>query len=278
MKWKRLTRRRTGGVDLEPGDTVLAFDVGFGHLAECMVRFTPETNPPFELLEWNLIDLDAKKTADAVAAFVALALGRRGYWPQVSHVVIEQQDKVNTKMVAMSHAIQATIAALGGPRAVFASSRAKFSVFATMVGLDAVHPYPTSASASQRKTIRKNNSIRICKEMLKDMDDTPIEFMEKLVRGVKKKDDLADAFVYASAFIFKHAPIDGQSSQPVPRFTFTPVTVATTADDTAQFIPKSLPFSSSSAKSSNSLSVLEFGLDDDEDDEDEDVDPVGPGP
>ena len=240
---------------------MLAFDVGFGHLAECMLRFTPETNPPFELLEWNLINLDAKKTADAVAAFVALALGRRGYWPNVCHVVIEQQDKVNTKMVAMSHAIQATIAALGGPRAVFASSRAKFSVFATMTGLDAVHPYPASASASQRKTIRKNNSIRICKEMLKDMDDTPIEFMEKLVRGVKKKDDLADAFVYASAFIFKHEPIAGQS----------------------QFIPKSLPCSSSSAKASNSasrlLSVLEFGLDDEEEEEDVRVDePVGAGP
>ena len=204
MDWVRNKKRRD--FKLEHGDRVLAFDVGQRDLGVCEVIVDMRHRPPLEVMDWRVTDLGSNKVSDTVIAFTKLV--RSGKWDGVRACVIEQQDRINTKMVAMSHAIQSSLLTqYPDMHVVFASSSQKFGVFKTMSGIEQlVHDEKARAGASsyEKKKIRKLNSIRLARHILSLLPEHDM-FIERLDdEKAGKKDDLADSFVYALAFVYKN--------------------------------------------------------------------------
>lgn len=192
-------------IQLKDGDTILAFDVGKRNLAECVLQVNMSSRPPFKILHWELNDLGCTKTKEVVEALCKLSTFK-SHWLMSTYVLIEQQKHINTTMVAVSHALQAVLLCKAPALDVrFVSSASKFVIFKKMASSVLIHHEDKSLSISKRKTIRKKNAIRVCTCMLEAL---PEESHYLLQFGrYKKQDDLADAFIYASAFIYKHEPI-----------------------------------------------------------------------
>ena len=199
---------------LNQGDRILAFDVGQIHLAECVLEVDLTKRPPFHVVEWRINNLGAGTVTQSIETLCSMVKDeikgahRRELWTSVDHIVIEQQDRVNTKMVAMSHALQTALIMIRSKKTpIFASSQHKFGVFRSMKDLppDLIKDEPKKGSSYARKKIRKRNSIDLTKAMLRAMgDETSISQLE--TTKADQQDDLADAFVYASGLIYKEEP------------------------------------------------------------------------
>lgn len=208
--WVRPKSTRTKR--LEQGDLVMAFDVGQRHLAECVLKVDTTKRPPFDIIEWCMCDLGSTKTSECVEKLVTRCITRDTWGKRACRfVIIEQQDRKNPTMVAMSHAIQSVLlmrsAELGNSTEVlFASAAHKFSVFKNMGSVLLV--VDEKGTHGQRKGIRKKNAVRIASAVLDSMRPATDTFIDLLNRTkANQKDDLADAFVYASSFIYKNEPI-----------------------------------------------------------------------
>jgi hypothetical protein len=205
--WRR-PKKRVAGVALTTGFRVLAFDVGQIHLAACILVVDLTQRPPFKIESWEMINLETSKVRQAVDKLCSVAKTKLA-WLTVDAVVIEQQARINVKMVAMSHALQAILTILNpSVTPKFASSACKFSIFENMKHMDTnIIQIPKSSDTTYvRKRIRKANAVRLARECLEALPDH--EQFELLLQLTNKdqQDDLADAFVYASAFIYKNEP------------------------------------------------------------------------
>jgi hypothetical protein len=188
---------------LKNGDKVLAFDIGQIHLAECMMEVDLTKRPPFTILHWEMNNLGTSKTTEAVHALCSLAQHKE--WSGVDYLVIEQQDKVNIVMMMMSRAVQAVVTMLNlNVKTVISSSAAKFNVFKKMKGMTIIKEEPKTMSAYKRKQIRKLNAIKLTSFMLQEMPDGQLYSLLLQETAADQRDDLSDAFVYASGFIYKN--------------------------------------------------------------------------
>jgi len=208
-QWVRSKKKRDHV--LNHGDRILAFDVGQRDLGVCVVVVDKALRPPLRLEQWEVVDLGSGGTVrDSVRAFCQLV--HSGRWDDVDVCVIEQQARVNIKMVALSHSIQASLLThRPGMRVVFASSCHKFSVFQGMPGVDELvlsekgaTGEKSTTSAYAQKKIRKVNAIRLVACLLASMPDHQA-FAEQMAQAkAHQKDDLADSLVYAAAYVFKN--------------------------------------------------------------------------
>lgn len=212
--WQRKKSRKKLACSLQQGDKVLAFDVGQIHMGECLLEVDYERRPPFCVKQWNIMNLGSGKLRNTINNLCKEVICNKQYWRECDYIIIEQQDRVNTKMVALSHALQAVIVMLGCTVPTFASSAHKFSVFKTMPMMPntIILPEMKTASAYKRKKVRKNNSIRLVTNLINAMPSTEsgallTHLNDETPRN--ERDDLCDAFVYASAFIYKCEPLHG---------------------------------------------------------------------
>jgi hypothetical protein len=192
----------------------MGFDVGQIHMARCVVEFEPTTRPPLRVVAWDILDLGSGTIARSVETLTALVRTAERSdsddW-KAEHIVIEQQDRINTKMVALSHALQATLLLHNEPNTYigFASSAKKFSVFESMPGVvdTVLFREPKTQPAAKRKRVRKQNSINIADALFRALPETAEH--EALYRKFQTidagmRDDLADALVYAIAYVYKN--------------------------------------------------------------------------
>jgi hypothetical protein len=204
--WNRVKVKRD--YKLENGDKVLAFDVGQIHMAECILEVDLSIRPPMKVLQWNMMNLGGGKVSNTVINLCREAAESKGYWKDCKYIVIEQQDRVNTKMVAVSHALEAVLIMMGCSVPVFASAPNKFSVFSTMRYMheSIIQTESKELSKYKKKRIRKQNSIRLVQSIISGLNHR--EKLTKQLNNLKsdEKDDLADAFVYAAGFIYKNEP------------------------------------------------------------------------
>jgi len=198
-------------VVLSTGDMILSFDVGQTDMAECVLEVDYSRRPPFQVIEWNILNLGSGTVSDSVAVLFKMIQDRKRYWGDMAFTVIEQQDNVNTKMVAISHALESMIMMKGCPRVMFASSSQKFGPFLHMPGsMVMVHQEPKEmGSAYACKKVRKNNALVLVREMLHALPVAEgLPRLNQLKATIaSQKDDLADAFIYGSAFIYRHEPV-----------------------------------------------------------------------
>lgn len=207
--------RRNAGRYLVDGDKVLAFDVGQTDLAECLLVVDTGAWPPFKIQRLGIVDIGSGTVTSSVQSLCSIAVSSKGYWADADFVVIEQQARINTKMVALSHALQACLLTLGMAkrRAVpqmvcFASSLHKFAIFERLGEScrSLIHPEPRGGSAQQKKTVRKNNALRLADAMLAAAASGPgTEALSGIQSG--QRDDLADALVHASGFVYRNVLI-----------------------------------------------------------------------
>ena len=200
--WKS-TQKATHSI--KSGDLIMAFDVGQTDMAECVLEVDFTRRPPFKLIEWNILNMGGGTVSSSVSALCTLVKTSKDYWKNNRMVIIEQQDNINVKMVAVSHALEGIINMNGCENIIFASSAHKFEVFKKMDGSSKlIHEEPKQKGAYACKKIRKQNALLLVIEMLHAMPEG-IPALNKLqATKASQKDDLADAFVYASSFIFKN--------------------------------------------------------------------------
>lgn len=208
--WRRL-KRKASGKHVKTGDRILAFDVGQIHMAQCILVVDTALRPPFRLdkydTDWQILNLGSGKVSDSVHQLCKIVKAKKGEeWKAVDHVIIEQQARINVKMVALSHVLDSVIQMAGGPRAIFASSKSKFSIFSTMPTMSTLQPEPKGKSKYQQKKIRKQNAIDITRQMLLAMPDNGCALIKLRDTAKDQRDDLSDSFVYAAAYIYKHEP------------------------------------------------------------------------
>jgi hypothetical protein len=194
---------------LKQGDYVLAFDIGQTDMAYCLLKYTNKHRPPMEIIDWSIMNIGSGTVTNSVVE-LCKQVQLQKTWSNVNYVVIEQQARINTKMVAISHALQACLVMFGCADVRFASSACKFSVFHSMPLVTILKPEPKDKSVSQRKKIRKLNSILLTYNIIDGIDvssDNASMCCSRFSKaGSSTKDDYADSFVYAAAFIYKHEP------------------------------------------------------------------------
>lgn len=219
--WRRVKRPRTQ-TGLEPGHLVMGFDVGQIHMAKCTLQYDDSLRPPVRVVSWDIVNLESgtvAKSVENLAKVIRTAEADSADSWTANHIIIEQQDRVNIKMVAMSHALQATLLMHNDPEAYvgFSSSAKKFSVFDDMPGVrdQIVFTEPKGQTRAKCKKVRKQNSINIVRALFRAMPETDEHkaFLAKFnATPADQRDDLADALVYALAFIYKN-----EASLPKPK-------------------------------------------------------------
>jgi hypothetical protein len=209
LSWRRSSRTKKTH-NIEDGMIILGIDVGQIHLAECVLKVDLSRRPPFTVMHWEVINLGSGTVSKSVKQ-LCLVARLKPFWKSADFVIIEQQKRKNTKMVAMSHAIEAVMLMLNKERVcLFASSVAKFNIFRKMTSLgpstSLIHEEPKDGTPYQKKKVRKCNAIRIIDALLGETKES--EIFQLLFQNTpsNQMDDLADAMVYAVAFIYKNEP------------------------------------------------------------------------
>jgi hypothetical protein len=158
-----------------------------------------------------MYNLGSGTVSDSVVALVKRIQDEPQEMWSANYVVIEQQARINVKMIALSHALQAAMLLGCTEIATFASSASKFSVFTKMPGLAGalIRNEPKELSVAKRKKIRKQNSIDLVNAVLLSLpSEETTEYIQQLRDApADQKDDLADAFVYALSFVYKNEPV-----------------------------------------------------------------------
>jgi hypothetical protein len=210
--WFRVSKSR-GKNKIDHGDVILAFDVGQIHLADCMLKVNMDKRPPFDVIKLGMTNLGSKSVRESIDALCTLLKnGDKDEWKEANFILIEQQARINTKMMAMSMGLSAALTMFVGPTPIFLSSVHKFNTLKQLSGMaeDIILMENKTNSKSVNKSIRKNNSIRVTRAVFNAIGDD-VESHNTLFELVKanERDDLADAFVYACSFVYKGEPYRG---------------------------------------------------------------------
>lgn len=191
-------------IKLFPGQSVIGFDFGRkrNHIVYCRLCVVPENPSGFEITHWGTHDYpDCTLGAIVTEMHTVMSL----LHPSVSGdwFILESQPAGNSRCLAISHAWQALLLANGNPpeQICFTHARTKFN---TLDKAGQFRPIINrgvqNGPAKYRQ--RKKWATSLCANLLESQAP---EFRD-LFKSLFKKDDYADAFLYAAAFIFKHRP------------------------------------------------------------------------
>lgn len=183
---------------------VLSFDVGIRNLAYCVMRKRSMT-AQFEVCHWEVIDLQSQTLSDITQTLVR-ELNARKYLLNVPFVLIESQNCSNALMRSVAHSIQTfflTRALLVKPRAarqevLFVNPRHKLTVVDSQAVVTASTPYKRN----------KKLAVMHCHSLIQDNPGL-LEFFNRL----RKKDDLADAFLQGAYFIRERFARDAEKNR-----------------------------------------------------------------
>jgi hypothetical protein len=172
---------------------VLAFDIGTRNLAFCMVDHDGAVSPT--ILDWGLIDLGIKKGASPKtihSAVKRLIHDRFSSDPSV-HVVIESQAVARQVMKTIATVIFSQFHMAGFAHVSIISARQKLSCASP----DTIKTY------EQRKAqaiLHTSATLTACPHN--------VHWLTELFNLARKKDDLADAYLTALAYLRKKYPND----------------------------------------------------------------------
>lgn len=182
---------------------VCGIDPGVRDLATCVMRVDNTAEPPFSVQEWKVTDLAeyvGRKFSrppssgwevpveDAVSAVVLFVQDLVKGLPQSTTFVIERQFKCE-RLVALSHAIQATLETLGYKTVKFVHSMSRFNVVG-QYGL-ADDPLATTGNVKKR-------SLYLVRKLLDKADPKRREQLDKAPKHTQ--DDFSDSFLFALSF------------------------------------------------------------------------------
>lgn len=198
---------------LNPTRTIMGVDVGTRNLSFCTLRYynAPDqmanasrfpAMPVFDVVEWDSVDLGQGTIEQAVKSLTCFILSGAIDVITPDLIVIEQQMGGrfgNPTMKAISHAIQGIASSIRrdtGSVRFFNASR-KFTIW----GISLPHEKPSRNSkltAGQRNTQTKNNSIHMCRSIMKrnthvHAREFEYDFNDRCIQKHQRK-DLADSF------------------------------------------------------------------------------------
>ena len=217
---------RHGKIPMKPSTSILSFDVGIRHLAYCLLVEVDSSNVTIKrygrIDAWDMIDLGkvssveecAKKlTAELVVRFASL--------PPIDFVIIERQPRARSiMMVAIQMFLCMYFSSIErSHRVCFSSASRKLCMQLVEFPKGVCMVVEEAADASDADVKGKKKKARatkpkgpaaikyaLNKSYAVDATKKYLEYMEdygnmSLLDAYKKKDDLADAFLQAVAFI-----------------------------------------------------------------------------
>ncbi len=169
----------------------IAFDPGRKNLAACLV----DSNAVIK--KWAVISIDP--SPGGVIRGLDSVMFDDEWVPHASHVVIERQPSKNPTMKKLEHYLEAVCAMKGlDVRTIDAKHKLSYAMTTPW--------WPTRHVDTWSYGERKKLSVETVTNMLAGADSEQAVFFQKS----KKKDDLADAYLHAAAFVkhvFPTAPL-----------------------------------------------------------------------
>lgn len=200
----------------------LAFDIGIDKFAYCIIEGSISNRQParqseageichIRIVDWAVFTLGSKSTpaAQLVSNLVQALQQRSVMSSSFSTITIEQQASGAVKMRILSHAIQTFFLARGlapAPVIQFASGKLKPLVASAALGV----PVDLASVGCKTYRERKATAIRHSQDLLKrtgtlfdghvkwaDEGRLELDIWTDTFMNAKKKDDLADALLFA---------------------------------------------------------------------------------
>lgn len=195
--------------ELKDGDTITGYDFGrnHNHIIACRITVDSTHEPDgYRILDWGTIDF-GDATLEAVISKLAhtdISLFDSAWHLLERQVPQNGRFASNTFCYALSHGLQAVLETrrdIAG-RVAFVSAQSKFA----QLDPHRKHcpdTHTTDTESVRRKLnygTRKQWAVNLCKHHVRYQDREQCLLFD----AWKKRDDLADAFLYAYAFFRKH--------------------------------------------------------------------------
>ncbi len=184
---------------LQDGDYVTGFDFGRSrdHVVACRIRVDSGHVDGFRITEWGSIDFGYKTTLVNAIEGLRDAIDQEAVFC-ANYFLLERQYPKNAFCYALSHVLYYALLLRG-------SDVAHVKIVAPASKFDVLNKIDTEDKNKRRKGYRadKMRAVRLCNQLTQNqrLDIT------KEYRRRKKKDDFADAFLYARAFFeANHTP------------------------------------------------------------------------
>lgn len=179
----------------------IAFDPGRKNLAMCLV------DADAKIKKWATISIDP--TPEGLIRGLDTIRFDDEWAPHASHVVIERQPSKNPTMKKLEHYLEVVCALKGlDVRTIDAKHKLAYAM--------ATPWWPTRTIQTWNYSERKRLSVETVTNMLKNAEsDTETKTQADFFGSSKKKDDLADAYLHAAAFV-KHVFPTAPTSQTGP--------------------------------------------------------------
>lgn len=186
---------------IKNGDIVVGFDFGRlrNHIVGTRIRIDHSHEDNFEILSWQMIDLEGSCMRVKLQSLFEM---QSDLWPgegkeSPDWYIMESQVPRNPTCYALAAAFEMFLMGRGVPanRIFSASSLGKFKT------LDPKNDFrPGNVGVEQRHALMKKWAVLLATEKMKNQTAAATDYFN----SAPKKDDLADAFLYAVAFIEKH--------------------------------------------------------------------------
>lgn len=186
-------------MDVRDGHTICGIDFGRhkNHIVGCQIIVDSTHIDGYRILNWEAIDLGDGKIEDVVAKLTT----QQSPLFESDWFILEQQVPrtgrfaMNIFCYVLSHVLQYKLLTKDVGRVLFARATAKFK----QLDPKRVH-CPGLPDRKLTYTKRKQWATNLCRFHTQHQDRTSCVLFETW----RKKDDLADAFLYAYAFFIKH--------------------------------------------------------------------------
>lgn len=189
---------------LPDGTCITGVDFGRvrNQIVACRIRVDSAHVDKGEIVDWVAFDYGYKATLVTVIEKLRKQVGKSSVF-ESAFFVLERQSPKNAFCYALSHVLYLALADRGHKQVRFVAPTQKFAI------LDPV----TNGSTKQAVTYRseKRRAIRLCNILI--LNQTSIVTDEYYRQ--KKKDDYADAFLYARAFLETRGTCEMEKPCPV---------------------------------------------------------------
>lgn len=176
-------------VAIKSGDIVVGFDFGRlkNHIVAARIRVNESHADQYELISWDIYNFETPTLRKKLQSLVEIQM--EGDW-----FILETQTRTNTQCFVLAHALETMLLCRNVPPShIFSSSsKGKFKI------LDAEEKFKPAAKKMSH-AIMKKWAVNLTTHYLKTQQGC------ELFYSMKKKDDLADAFLYAVAFVKKNS-------------------------------------------------------------------------
>lgn len=197
--------------DIKPGQIICGFDFGskYNHIVYCMICVDADHPDGFRILHWDFVDFGTNAAMSDISYGIAELLREGFVFFNCDWYMLESQPLRNHRTFCIAHMLQTALFSHHPDHRKqnvrMVKSATKFTILDPANEYLPASPQTTSKSkpltkkslASRKYRIRKKWAVQICRALIANQSE---ESCKKFTSS-KKKDDLADAFAYAVAFL-----------------------------------------------------------------------------